>query len=346
MNFSNSTQFIRENASSSSPPDFFVILLTYLDYLLRPYALLVHCIYFLIVALVKDLRSLSLIYIHQINLFGCLFCFHFMLYITSRRPSTGNIALDDLLCTMSELSWSLLKFLRSFSILILATYRLVAVFKSEIFKQWSKSVLIVLLSFAVEALVCVFLTIVAKLAFGTTGGEFLCYDGFSENLNKAIAYFVFTSVLGIVLPNVTVILFYVLTMKRLIKISLGLTNANRLNKLSKKSTNSLSLPISSKSFANSQQSKLAKQFLIINIVLILSSISFLFINIANLFNEFSSRLIHYRMIVRSLAILFQSIVPIVSIIYHPKIKEYAVKIFNKMCQNKISIENSTSSSAI
>ena len=246
------------------------------------------------------------------------------------------------------MTWATTKYFRSYSILMLAVYRLVAVIKIEWFKKWIKSIKIIICSFLVEFVICISFIIISKYSFGTTYGPVMCYDGFSENLSLGIRYFALTTVLGVVVPNVLVVFIYVYTVKFLRRLEKKLRRERRNRNNQGKSLTIMSFkkifknPIlaldqsrtettgvsngttggaKKPAFRETQQARLTRQFLVISVCLILSSITFTFLNITNLLPQFDTIWYYYRLMVRIATLAFQSIVPIVSLYGHPKLVE-------------------------
>lgn len=300
------------------PVQLLINFLEYADLLLRLIGLLIHLIYFYLVLRIKELRFRSLIYIHQINFFGLIFMLHYMCYITTNTPNLGNKLLNAVLCEVSEFVWASTKFLRSYSILLLAIFRMFAVVKIKWFTMWAKSNKIIALSIFVEYALSLTIVFISKFWFGTTYGKFYCQDGFSNTFGKGLNYFTLTSSIGILVPNLLVIIIYVITKRKLNqnKTRLNFINDNDLSVNNFSMKNVLNLRLKMKN----QQESLIKQLMYINFFLVLSSLSFIIVNFANLFDEFSSTWYHYRLTTRIASLAFQSVVPIISLYGHPKLK--------------------------
>ena len=314
----NNNIFATQRASPTNiPVQLFINLLEYADLFLRLIGLIIHLIYFYLVLRVKELRFRSLIYIHQINFYGLIFMLHYMCYVTTNTPNLDNQLLNAFLCEASEFVWATTKFLRSYSILLLAIFRMLAVVKIKWFTMWAKSNMIIALSIGVEYALSLSIVFVSKHLFGTTHGKFYCQDGFSDTFRKGLNYFTLTSSIGILVPNLLVIFIYVVTKRTLNrnKKRLNVAKASELNNLTTENVFNLRLKI------RSQQESLIRQLLYINLFLVLSSLSFIIVNFANLFDEFSNTWYHYRLITRIASLAFQSAVPIISLYGHPKLKK-------------------------
>ena len=278
-----------------------------LDITCRVLSLIVHVLYFVAVLLIKDLKTWSLIYIHQVNFYGLLFLIHFSAYIGSTHPNFSDANLNYVLCSMSEFTWSALKYLRSYSILLLASFRMMAVLNPQCFKRWTSSIWIIHSTNVSIIVITIVLTQIPKYVFNTTFGDFLCNDGFSPIFEDGMRYFIFCTLLNVLIPCILVFIIYVLVNRSIKKLSRKLSSQNPLS--SRHSSASLS-----------QKSQLAQQFFLINICLLASLLSFAALNLANLLEDFSFNLYHWRLLIRIISVLSQALVPIVSLYGHPKIK--------------------------
>lgn len=109
------------------------------DYSFRGLCFVIHAIYFLIVLFTKELQKISLIHMHHTNLIGLLTGFHYSIWIAWVQPATPYPELNVVLCTISDAFWAIIKYARCYSILVLAIYRLVAVFYVNKFKKLVRS---------------------------------------------------------------------------------------------------------------------------------------------------------------------------------------------------------------
>ena len=94
-------------------------ILTNFDYTIRITSLLTYSFYFLCVICIKELRVISLIYVHHINFYGLIFSILYCIYIIGKKVDFKNESINSIFCSISEILWASLKYLRSFSILFL-----------------------------------------------------------------------------------------------------------------------------------------------------------------------------------------------------------------------------------
>ena len=111
------------------------LIISYFDQTSQIISLLIHSGYFLIAFFVKCFHGRTHIYLHHVNVISLLYVIHFMFYFGSRSRSIKSSVKPEFLCTLSELSWSILKYLRMFSLTLLAVYRYWAVFKMKFYKK-------------------------------------------------------------------------------------------------------------------------------------------------------------------------------------------------------------------
>ena len=171
-------------------------LLEDIDIAIRCFSMFTHIVYFTLVLTIKELQSKTLIFIHQVNFYGAIFSLHYCLYINTIRPKTSSEKLNDVLCALSECLWGSLKPLRAFSILELAVFRLTALIRFDVFRAWVHSPFRLAAPILANLVVSFSFTITLKLGLSTTHSAFLCLDGYSPVLSRAIAYFAVSSVFG------------------------------------------------------------------------------------------------------------------------------------------------------
>lgn len=308
---------------------------------------IIHVAYFLVVVWAKDFRHRSVLYVHHINFLGLVFCFNYVCWFGKVKLDYNDLMLNHVLCSITELSWAFLKCLRALSTLLLAVFRAFAVFKSDLFKIWVNSYACLLLGLVTCWMIAVALVLSAKYSFSTTYGPVYCYDGFSKNLNDAFKYFILTTLLGVVLPSALVIVIYIMTNRFLKQLEKRMNSMPKrhldpiqtrriiVKKLSRRHTvNAITLDQHPK-LQTSEHEKRLGQFFWINFFLIISSFGFLFLNAVSIYSEFTAIWQQYRVLMRIVTEFSQSIVPVISICFHPKFRvkiqracsKYSKKIF-------------------
>ena len=136
---SNQSFYDDDDSNSNDSSDSFIIALKDVDYVVRVVSLLLFVIYFVLVLILRELRTKNLLYVHHANAIGFVFVLMYMVYFNATTPSTSNPSVNVSLCKLTEFIWGILKYLRSYSILLIALYRFVAVKYVNVFKRINKS---------------------------------------------------------------------------------------------------------------------------------------------------------------------------------------------------------------
>lgn len=347
-----------------------------IDQCIRVYVLLVHVVYFIIVLRVKEFRAISFILVHHVNFVGFLFALLYCLYINSTLPNTGYLKIDRVLCTASEITWALIKYMQSNSLLMVATHRYLGVFKINLYRKLNKSRSRIIIVIGSMWLIALLLVISSKFIFDTKPGKVFCFDGFSAHLENSIYYLFFPGVIGVLLPNVTLIVFYIRIFTKLNRLALK-TGRKRQSNFIRTDTSDQSSDLSKikstqekaqsfKSFQLSIKRKLSNDFLstkyrnknepkdkrgersrakmliTMSITITLISLSFLFMSTANIFVHFKDKWLKCALIGRIITLLLQSLIPIFSLIFHPAVSKFFSTLFvsSQIIQGKIDVSRS------
>lgn len=213
------------NSNASSIPVLKMDFVNFLDNATRAFSLIIHTIYFIIVFThQKQMIQLSLFHMHHVNIIGLMSALHYSMWINSVQPLFPDPILNRVFCSMAETAFAVFKFTRAYSILGLALYRVLAVFKINLYKQVCESYSFTVVTTALIWLCGIFVFLIGKYAVNTIPGPILCIDGSSPYQLNSILYYTITTLLGLFLPIIIVIIAYVAITKRLNVI------ANRLNK--------------------------------------------------------------------------------------------------------------------
>jgi hypothetical protein len=281
-------------------------ILLVIEHLTRLYGLILHGLYFYYVYKVKKFNTNKLMYLHHVNLISFLFCIHCSIYLSSTHPNTSNEAL----CLISEAFWIILKFLRGHSILQLAVYQYIAAFKPDVYINFSKSKLKIHLSLVILWLISIFYYTAIKFSFKTGPDYLFCYDGYSTDLEHSIYFYIVGTVLCTLTPISIVIVLYYLIHNRIKRL------ARRSHKIRR--VKSYGWFLRCTPFVK-YLSTSANQFLFMNISILLSSATICLLSIGNLMVEFDEFNLNYRQIMRILTVIFLSLIPLSSLIYHHEI---------------------------
>lgn len=199
------------------------------DYSMRVIALLFHIFYFSIVFVFKELQNISFIQMHHTNLIGFITTIHYTSWIKSNAPEFNDENLNNFFCSLSEATWALTKHARAYSILILAIYRVVAVFKMNFYKKIANSIKFTIFSILIVWLISGFIFLISKYSTHVMPGKIYCYDGYSSSIEKSLIYYSITSILGYMLPGFGVIFLYAIIRIRLQQVSNRVLNEKSYN---------------------------------------------------------------------------------------------------------------------
>ncbi|CAF1076962.1 unnamed protein product [Brachionus calyciflorus] len=336
-------------------------VINYLDYAVRILAVLVHLIYIYFMFRVKKFRSRTYFYMHNVIIVSLVYVFHYACYTGTGGPTFRSLELNLFFCYLSEQIWSILKYMRAFSILLLAFYRLIAVKNINLYKKMNSGLSFILFSILGSLITSLILTFVLKYAFNTTYSVYFCSPGYSDNIKDMIIAFILNIFISNILPTVVNLVAY---FKIIAKLKLNRDSLNRNNnkeaasKTNKASNNSRITPNNESSMGttnvfttqtsaniisnasntvkrdlNVKQSRFAKQFILMNLFIVLSNlfsviVDFLIVLATNpAFYYLDALLWQFRPIARILFLIFQSMIPVLSILFNPEVK--FMKIFEK-----------------
>lgn len=235
----------------------------FLDFGVRGYVFIVHLAYFLYVGLKPncELRSRTYIFLHNINAATFIIDTIYMVYIPFSVPSFSNPYANMILCTMTELAWSCLKYSRVLSLLFLAIYRYIACFKIRLYKRFNSKLIYIWASVAICWLVSIIIPNIFKFALNTTYSLYFCTDGFAPNqMNSSIVYYVVNTTLSSIVPFFVIIGLYVKIYKKLKdQADKTHTNVDKTSKLA----------------------RLSRQFIVLNVLSVLATALSTFVDFMN-----------------------------------------------------------------
>ena len=190
----------------------------FLDFGVRGYVFIVHLAYFLYLGLKPncELRSRTYILLHNINAATFIIDAIYMVYIPFSVPSFSDPYGNMILCTMTELAWSCLKYSRVLSLLFLAIYRYIACFKPRLYKRFNSKLIYIWASIFICWFVSIIIPNIFKFALNTTYSVYFCTDGFVPfQMNLSIVYYAVNTTLSSIVPFFVIIGLYVKIYKKL-----------------------------------------------------------------------------------------------------------------------------------
>nr|QVK45851.1 G protein-coupled receptor [Proales similis] len=222
-------------------------ILVNLDITLRFIVVAEHLFYFCLVAVIAELRSTSFIYLHHVNLINLLICAHYLAFMKNLRPYLGNRELNHVFCTISEIAWAWMKYMRSYSLFLLTFQRFTAAYYPKLFdrlKSRSGSALTLLSTW----LIVLATVLVKKFSLNTRYGMIYCTDGFSQQTLNSFLYFSLYCVMGVLVPVLLSMVLYELIHRKVKQL------ASSLNK------------------QDDEESKKARQYFILSLIVFISGL--------------------------------------------------------------------------
>lgn len=299
------------SSNSTSNSDSITYIMNYFDIIARCVCLVTHSIYFLFVILMKDFQKLSYLNMHHTNFTGLLSGILYCAWINNTSLKFSDENLNDFLCSLSEFCWPVFRYARAYSLLALAIYRYLAVFHTNLFKKVSVSIKYHLFLAASCWIISIAIFIISKYSLNTTASAVMCVDGATSSLQISIVYYLITTIPAYVFPSILVIIIYIFIQ-------------NKLNSLSK-NTRAASVS-ATRNQKRAKESKLALQLILLNIFNILSITSLMLVTLNRWVPVLDKNFYFLRQLWRVTNNLSQSVIPILSIIFHPS---------KLRCQNNI-----------
>jgi len=306
---------------------------------MRVIAVIIHLVYFGFIIHLKDFRIRQMIYLHNVNFVGFVYCLHYLCYISSQSPTFSDQLINDILCWFSSMLWLSLKYLRMYSLLLLAFYRYIAVFHITFHRTFTKNLCRMILGIVFVWIFSISISLIIKYAFKTKYSIFYCFEGNSDDMNIVIGFLVVNNLTAIIIPMLLIIYVYIRIMLKVRE----LTSKIKLNKVRSQSSkitqqdtmntlNNSTRTLSTNTNTNSsnggsraqikrnKQTNMALQLILINGSMILGSIFLIVIdvtlNLATSNNNFYilTQSQFSRPIFRFIFLFTQSLIPILSIV--------------------------------
>lgn len=181
LNSSNTTVYETEEIALAA------IIFYYIDFVMRSSFLLSHIAYFLVVISYPELQKMTLFQMHHVNICGLCQSILYSSWLGSIEPGFNDPNLNFIVCNISEFCSSVFKYSRSYSILVLAFYRLYAVKKFSSYMKFANNLKATALTGAINWIIPIILFFSNKYATGSEPGYF-CADG---NYSNSFLYTMF-----------------------------------------------------------------------------------------------------------------------------------------------------------
>lgn len=284
---------------NNNPNSLVIQVLNYVDLSIRTLGILVFLAYFLLTAIKNDLRNFKLLYVHHINFANFIYVLILVSYFNSTKPSLSSAYLNELVCQVNEIIWPIVDYLRSFSVLLLAFYRFLAVYySSTLFKYINQTRLRILVPVLFIWLIATALAFITKFSMNTTYGQPFCRDGFSKDFNVRIEYMAVTSTLNLAVPFTVTLVLYFLIRKKL-----------------KGKSNNQSHPKEAKK--KSKHSRFSDQLIAINLCYMTSFAMTFIASFRFIIPDFNTSLYFVRQLLRIVNVCASLLLPIISLYFNP-----------------------------
>jgi hypothetical protein len=341
MNTSLFTNFTNNQTNLSPSPYEFLFTV---DLIFRWYGFLIFVLFGIILIFSKSMHTKAYIYINHCVLVSSIYCYMMFVYLLDTRPNFSNALLNQILCSISEIVWIFGIYIRTYSILLIAIQRYIAVFKIGLFKKLNSSLINLSIPLIIIWAFSIAMPIITKYAFDTSASVVFCLDGYSPLFNNIISYIVVNYTLMIILPSIVTIIIYCLIIRKLSildkKIGVG-TNASIINNpqpaINNNSNSVLVSALSQRRITvtnfNSVSSQIiqfneirnnsrknrrfANQFLFMCFTVIASSFVHTIFSLRSIIFNYYTIFYYWRPFLRSYLITVISLIPIITIYYHP-----------------------------
>lgn len=229
----------------------------YLDNIMRVVSVLIHLVYIGFVVYLKDFRIRQMMYLHHVNMIGFIYCLHYTCYISSQAPTFDSPELNDVLCFISSMVWMVTKFLRMYSLLLLAFYRYVAVFHLTFHRKLTKNLFHMILAVVIFWVFSLIFALILKYSYNTSYSVFYCFEGDSDDLNVVISFLIVNNFFAIVVPSLLVVFVYIRIMIKVKKLTSKLSSQTATKSVNK--VNAVNVLKQSKKERSSQTGKNTSQ---------------------------------------------------------------------------------------
>jgi hypothetical protein len=99
----------------------------------------IHFAYFLLLFVSSKIRQRTFLYVNHAIIVSTLNVLNIFAYVFGSQPNFEDQNLNKTLCTMGEIFWAFMLYQRTYSVLLIAMYRYLAVFKLTVYKKLNDS---------------------------------------------------------------------------------------------------------------------------------------------------------------------------------------------------------------
>lgn len=314
----------------------FAALMT-LDIMVRYYSVIIHLVYVLIFIASKQLHRKTYLYTIHATIVNCFYSLMIFFYLFGDHPNTGNTSLDDIFCSLSEIVWPFSSYIRVNSILLIALYRFIAVFKISFYKKINDSFFILVSPVIFIWAISFIIPISLKYSLQTKGSFVFCLDGYTTVVTNSALYFIFNSIFLIIIPTFVVIRIYLIIHFKLKSLSSRVGPQYESSAGERTSNNEQTSQMNSQvsviKLESIKQHRFANQFILMCASVVFSNMVLLIFGLRGIIYNFFVVFYYWRPVLRVFINGAISIVPVISLWYHPsrvRVKNLVVNSFKRI----------------
>ena len=327
--------------NSTQPPiDYVNIALSNISLVADVITLALHLVYFLLIILSDELKKRTFLYANHAIVASIFYPILMTIYLFITYPNTADPNLNRIFCTMSEIGWVFSKYIRMYSILLIALYRYLAVFYIKWYKKINDSLVLLISPLVIIWIISFVFPIASKFIFQTGVSPSMCLDGNSQSFGMTLGYFFFNYTLMTFAPAVLIVVIYVRITRKLNSMSSKFHTPAAVNTLQNGSyethrenrtlslemthsnhsvgtTGAIYIGDSSHKIEKKKEKKFANQFLVLCTFMMFTVIGFSIFQLRNIIPGYFTVMINWRIAIRIWVAINIAASPITSIYFHP-----------------------------
>ena len=326
--------------NSTEPPiDYVNIVLNNINIVVAIITLVLHLVYFIIIIFSEELKKRTYLYANHAILASIFYPILLTIYLFISYPNTADPNINRILCTLTEIGWVFSRYIRMYSILLIALYRYLAVFYIKWYKKINDSNVLLISPLIIVWIISIFCPIVSKLIFQTDVSPSMCLDGSSQSFGLTLGYFFFNYTIMIFVPAVSILVIYVRITRKLNSMSSIFNKPAAANALQNKTysdqtenqspgktqTTSTRVEIAQNANAGNlanksekkKEKRFANQFLILCTFMIFTFLGLSIFQLRNIIPGFFTVWINWRIAIRIWVGINIAASPLTSMYFHP-----------------------------
>lgn len=327
--------------SSTSNSEILTYILNYGSIALNFLTLSLCLAYSLFIFIFKKLRKRQYLYMNHANLCGIVYAAMAAGYSINPYPNFTQPELNLQICLMSEILWIFGKYIRMYSIILVAVYRFIAIFKFNWYRKLNTSYVYLCTPIVLVWLWSLVLPLASKYIFGTSinkNNSFYCLDGYSKSSKAVLSYFFFNYTFMLFLPTAGIVFMYIRIMQRLNDTRFRLRKIRITNRIYdicmlRSIQTAASMVLSSSNCAirnrkkanqarleskNKKERNFANQFLVMCTLMVFTAIGWSVYQLRNMIPEFFTVWVNWRIVIRIWCALMLTAIPITTVYFIPR----------------------------